>query len=267
MFSRLSGCGEFLKRSAQKPINCDGWKSSSLQRHNQKILQMSSGSEEERRQSRSLIITENNCRESLEITLQWFIVILCVCSLEPWNRYDIDHSHKRDSKTKSFFCISIDKTLKRFVVEQKCWGRKYGWWPNTEAYYCRSQWEGSVSKPLYEPLRKHTHKSTTPPMPRFLTPHSRLWVDFPPFLSSAFLLSFFQPEPVKRSRFDMPSLNPSLASWAAGRSWYKPSRKGNFPRLQKIPHWTERQSLGIRKGRRKRGNSSGERGINLMASQ
>lgn len=35
--------------------------------------------------------------------------------------------------------------------------RKYGRWPNTEAYYWWSQWEGSVSKPLYKPLRKiHT---------------------------------------------------------------------------------------------------------------
>lgn len=49
--------------------------------------------------------------------------------------------------------------------------RKYGRWPNTEAYYWWSQWEGSVSKPLYKPMRKntHTHKSTSAGMPRFLT--------------------------------------------------------------------------------------------------
>jgi len=35
--------------------------------------------------------------------------------------------------------------------------RKYSRWPNTGAYGWRSQWEGSVSNPLYKPLKKvHT---------------------------------------------------------------------------------------------------------------
>lgn len=57
--------------------------------------------------------------------------------------------------------------------------RKYGRWPNTEAYHWWSQWEGSVSKPLYKPLRKYTHKSTSAGMPRFLTPDTALGPDFP----------------------------------------------------------------------------------------
>lgn len=57
--------------------------------------------------------------------------------------------------------------------------RKYGRWPNTEAYHWWSQWEGSVSKPLYKPLRKYTHKSTSAGMPGFLTPDTAPGPDFP----------------------------------------------------------------------------------------
>lgn len=90
--------------------------------------------------------------------------------------------------------------------------------------------------------------------------------------SSAFLFFFFQPEPVKKIGIwyavtqPLPDLDDRRVHellW----SWCAPSREGEILKLWKIPHWAERQSLGIREGRRKQENSSGERGINLMASQ
>lgn len=80
--------------------------------------------------------------------------------------------------------------------------REYGRWTNTGAYYWWSQWEGSVSKPLYKPVKKRKrHKSTSASTPRFLTPR-RAFGEISPFSSA--LLFFLQP--VKRLGFDMPSL-------------------------------------------------------------
>lgn len=93
----------------------------------------------------------------------------------------------------------MDATNDVFTVEQKCREghhrcspvacrltllillpeRKYGRWPNTQAYYWRSQREGSVSKPLYKPLKKYKHKSTSAGMPRFSDCADSLRADFP----------------------------------------------------------------------------------------
>lgn len=135
--------------------------------------------------------------------------------------------------------------------------REYGRWTNTGAYYWWSQWEGSVSKPLYKPVKKRKrHKSTSASTPRFLTPR-RAFGEISPFSSA--LLFFLQP--VKRLGFDMPSLISCLFFFlfsddrrgtraAVKLMWTKQGRK--ISRLPEIPHWAEKQSLGIRKGRRKR---------------
>lgn len=90
--------------------------------------------------------------------------------------------------------------------------REYGRWTNTGAYYWWSQWEGSVSKPLYKPVKKRKrHKSTSASTPRFLTPR-RAFGEISPFSSA--LLFFLQP--VKRLGFDMPSLISCLFFFQAG---------------------------------------------------
>lgn len=95
--------------------------------------------------------------------------------------------------------LKLDAAHSVFTVKQNCWRghdsfslsagrlalliplpeRKYGRWPNTEAYDWWSQWEGSVSKPLCKPQRRHTHISTSAAMPRFLDSKDSLQGDFP----------------------------------------------------------------------------------------
>lgn len=100
-------------------------------------------------------------------------------------------------ETTSLLPSSFTLTLLMLLPE-----REYGRWTNTGAYYWWSQWEGSVSKPLYKPVKKRKrHKSTSASTPRFLTPR-RAFGEISPFSSA--LLFFLQP--VKRSGFDMLSL-------------------------------------------------------------
>lgn len=124
--------------------------------------------------------------------------------------------------------------------------REYGRWTNTGAYYWWSQWEGSVSKPLYKPVKKRKrHKSTSASTPRFLTPR-RAFGEISPFSSA--LLFFLQP--VKRLGFDMPSLISCLFFFFCFQmtggvrellwSWCEPSKGEKFQGFQRFP--TEQKS-------------------------
>lgn len=143
--------------------------------------------------------------------------------------------------------------------------RKYGRWPNMGAYFWRSQWGGSVSAPFYKLRREYTHKPNSATMPSLLTPQTAFREIS---LSSAFLF-FSQPEPANRLGFDMLSLISCLI-WMADQLekglWdgCKRSREEIW-RCRKIPFRAESQSWGIRVG--ERGNSSGDRGMNLIESQ
>lgn len=92
--------------------------------------------------------------------------------------------------------------------------RKYGRWPNTEAYYWWSQWEGSVSKPLHKARRKHTQINLCWHA-KILNSTDSLRADFPfhQLFSSSSPSS--NQNQLKRLGFDMLSLNPCLI-WLTG---------------------------------------------------
>lgn len=138
--------------------------------------------------------------------------------------------------------------------------RKYGRWPNTEAYDWWSQWEGSVSKPLCKPRRRHTHISTSAGMPRFLDSKDSLQGDFP--FQQLFSSSSNHNQLKDRDLICCHS-SPAWLGWQAGSG----AAPEIFRGFRNIPCRAKRQWLEIRPGRRKGEASSGERGIHLMASQ
>lgn len=137
--------------------------------------------------------------------------------------------------------------------------REYGRWTNTGAYYWWSQWEGSVSKPLYKPVKKK-ERDTNQPLPA----RQGSWLHGEPSARSPPFHQLYSSSSNQLKDRDLICCHSSPACFfffffsddrrgtraAVELMWTKRGRK--ISRLPKIPHWAEKQSLGIRKGRRKR---------------
>lgn len=138
--------------------------------------------------------------------------------------------------------------------------RKYGRWPNTEAYDWWSQWEGSVSKPFCKLSKRHIDFFTSPTSfgkislfsgfslhPTITSETTGIW--------SA--VTHFLPDLDDRRFAELPR------SWCEPSGWKEIWRlSGESPQSRKamIRDW-------IVVGGGGRQNSFGEREINLMASK
>lgn len=136
--------------------------------------------------------------------------------------------------------------------------RKYGRWPNTEAYDWWSQWEGSVSKPFCKLSERHidffTSRTSFGKISLFsgFSRHPTITCETIGIWSA---VTQFLPDLDDRQFAELP------------RSWCEPSGVRKFGGFLEISHRAERQWFETGRKRSTRENSFGERGIKLMASQ